>query len=303
MKKPPQPTPRSMNMHLVHQIFQQTLYDDSQLCFGPNFVVSAGVNFLDRLLVLNDKGPYCLEDYRFGLLLEGEIHATINLIPTHITAGQYSYLGQGSIIQLHQASPGAIMKGCILSPDIVNRLTTTTALPILSNPATSFVGTATASDREFLEQMLRTVWQFIHQEAYPERVLHTLFAAIIEYYNHLYVLQHNLNTDHLGRANLFNQFISLVNAHCDEARAIAYYADRLCLSPRYFSSLIQEQSGHTAKHWIDKAVVTRAKILLRHSPKTISQISAELHFPNDSFFCKFFRRLTGMSPTAYREQG
>ena len=59
-------------------------------------------------------------------------------------------------------------------------------------------------------------------------------------------------------------------------------------------------AGVTAKDWIDRATITLAKVMLRHTTKNISQISDELHFPNDSFFCKYFKRLTGHTPLGWR---
>ena len=51
---------------------------------------------------------------------------------------------------------------------------------------------------------------------------------------------------------------------------------------------------------IDDAIITRIKVALRHSDKTVSEIADEMCFPNPSFFCKYFKRLTGMTTQAYR---
>ena len=64
-----------------------------------------------------------------------------------------------------------------------------------------------------------------------------------------------------------------------------------------------EVSGKTASEWIDKAVVLDARILLRDPTKTVSAVADALGFPNDSYFCRYFRRQTGQSPTEYRRSG
>jgi YesN/AraC family two-component response regulator len=101
--------------------------------------------------------------------------------------------------------------------------------------------------------------------------------------------------------DIFNKFIYLVNRSNGIERQLDYYADKMCLSQRYLGSIIRNVSGVTAKEWIDRAAITEIKVLLKHSDKQITQIADQLHFPNYSFFSKFFKRLTGTTPKKYRE--
>ena len=64
--------------------------------------------------------------------------------------------------------------------------------------------------------------------------------------------------------------------------------------------MVRQASGITAKEWIDRAVITQAKILLRHSELSVLEISEELGFANPSFFSKYFRRLTGLTPLGFK---
>lgn len=66
--------------------------------------------------------------------------------------------------------------------------------------------------------------------------------------------------------------------------------------------MVRQTSGITAKEWIDKAVITSAKVLLRHGDLPIVEISDRLHFATPSFFCKYFKRLTGCTPQEYRQR-
>jgi AraC-like DNA-binding protein len=74
----------------------------------------------------------------------------------------------------------------------------------------------------------------------------------------------------------------------------------MCLTERYLSTIIRQTSSVTAKDWIDRALITRIKIELRHTDKPAAQIADEMHFANPSFFSKYFRRLTGMTPSDYK---
>ena len=100
---------------------------------------------------------------------------------------------------------------------------------------------------------------------------------------------------------VFNQFIQLVNQYASQERNVSFYADKLCLTPRYLNSLIWQASNRTVMDWINEAVIIEAKVLLEYSNKLIYQIADELNFPNTSFFCKFFKRMTGMTPLAYQK--
>lgn len=109
------------------------------------------------------------------------------------------------------------------------------------------------------------------------------------------------DSQHNARLNqIFERFIALVNEyHCSE-RGMAFYADKLCLTPKYLSKLIKQASGRSAPDWIDEFVILEAKNLLKYTNMAIKEIVFQLHFPNQSVFYKFFKAHTGMTPSEYR---
>ena len=100
---------------------------------------------------------------------------------------------------------------------------------------------------------------------------------------------------------LLERFIALVTEYHNTERGVAFYADKLCLSPKYLSKLIKQASGRSAPAWIDSFVILQAKNLLKYSDKSVKQIVYDLHFPNQSVFYKFFKAHTGMTPSEYRK--
>jgi AraC family transcriptional regulator, transcriptional activator of pobA len=100
---------------------------------------------------------------------------------------------------------------------------------------------------------------------------------------------------------LMKSFLVHVQANYKEQRGMEFYADKLCLTPKYLSKVIKENSGMSASEWIDSYVVLEAKALLKSTNKTIQQISDELNFPSQSFFGKYFKRQTGVSPKEYKK--
>ena len=99
---------------------------------------------------------------------------------------------------------------------------------------------------------------------------------------------------------IFEQFIRLVGEHHMKYRNVGFYADKLCLTPKYLSKLIKGASGRSAPEWIDSYVILEAKSLLKYSDITIKEIVYRLNFPNQSVFYKFFKARTGMTPSEYR---
>ena len=100
---------------------------------------------------------------------------------------------------------------------------------------------------------------------------------------------------------IFDRFIQLVTEYHDSERGMAFYADKLCLTPKYLSKLVKQASGRSAPDWIDAFVILEAKNMLKYSDVPIKEIVYKLHFPNQSVFYKFFKTHTGLTPSEYRK--
>lgn len=101
---------------------------------------------------------------------------------------------------------------------------------------------------------------------------------------------------------LFNQFINLLSEHHRTERRVDFYAEQLFLSPKHFSTVVKKVSGKTAGEWIDEYVILEAKALLKYSVMSIQEVAYFMNFPNPSFFGKYFKHHTGMSPSEYKMQ-
>lgn len=98
---------------------------------------------------------------------------------------------------------------------------------------------------------------------------------------------------------LFEDFLELVQKYYIEQRSIAYYAGKLCLTPKYLSQVILKVSGRSASDWIRDYVILEAKVLLRSGCYTAQQVADMLNFSNASFFGKYFKAAVGCSPRKY----
>lgn len=101
--------------------------------------------------------------------------------------------------------------------------------------------------------------------------------------------------------NLFGEFMVLLNENFRTEHQIEFYANKLCLTPKYLSLLIKQTSGRTVAQWIDYCLITEAKSLLLYSDLSIQQVAYSLHFPTPSFFGTYFKRSVGVTPGEFRQ--
>ena len=102
---------------------------------------------------------------------------------------------------------------------------------------------------------------------------------------------------------LYLQFMDDLQVYGSKERMVSFYADRCCVSPKYFSKMINLASGKTPIQLIKERVIVEAKVLLNSTDMSIQQIAEALNFPNDSFFCRYFKQEVKVSPMKYREMG
>ncbi len=100
---------------------------------------------------------------------------------------------------------------------------------------------------------------------------------------------------------LFDQFMHLLERNYKQSRDVNYYADLLHITPKYLNTIVRRMIPHTTKEAIDQYVILRLKLLLRTSDKTIKQISWEYNFSDVSFFCRYFKTHTGITPQSFRK--
>ncbi len=101
---------------------------------------------------------------------------------------------------------------------------------------------------------------------------------------------------------LLLEFKTLLTKYFIDERQLAFYAEKLHVTPKYLSAAIKEASGKTAGDWIADMLILEAKVLLLDKQLTITQIAYKLKFTDPSHFGKFFKSQTGQSPLMYRNK-
>jgi AraC-like DNA-binding protein len=252
-------------------------------------------------LIIQQEPPFIINDYRFGIITRGEGYVNFNLQDRHVSAGTLVYLGPGTIINPIRISSDLEIFGVALFSQFPMPFGQDQMPSAFIGEMRDFQLPVSEADMTTARQILESLWHLVHQSDYHRPTATALVAALMHHYNQLYRQQVDQRMATRSREQtIFDRFLQLVNQHCNEHHQLAYYADRLCLTQRYLGTVVRQTSGATAKEWIDRALLTRIQIALRHTDKSAAQIADEFHFANPAFFAKFFRRLTGMTPKSYR---
>jgi len=244
--------------------------------------------------------PFKIDATVATICTKGTSFGKVNLKPYSITAPCLTIILPDQILESGTASEdfeGLVM---IMSRRFTDNLNIPANLPmimsILENPTTVL----TEEELQTIVAYFSILQRAVKKKDNPHRmeIVQCLIKAFFYSTNF-----HNRQNDEKKPKNkvLAENFISIVRTHYREQRGIEFYADKLCLTPKYLSKVIKESSGKSASEWIDDYVVLEAKALLKSTNKTIQQISDELNFPSQSFFGKYFKRLVGMSPKEYKK--
>lgn len=102
------------------------------------------------------------------------------------------------------------------------------------------------------------------------------------------------------QTELFHRFAELVHEHCASQREVSFYADRLCISTRYLSTIVRDVVSCSAKEIIDHAVTVEIKLLLQSTDLSIQEIADRLRFPDQSYLGRYFKKHAGMTPSEFR---
>lgn len=130
--------------------------------------------------------------------------------------------------------------------------------------------------------------------------LRTLLLMVCEEFMEHVDTPYIADTSSIRDRDIFGKFLTLIASEQYKHRQVSYYADKLCMTPKYLSTVCQRVSGKAPMQWITESTMEDCYVMLRDTNKTVKEISDSLGFPNSSFFGQFFRRQAGMTPLDYR---
>ena len=99
---------------------------------------------------------------------------------------------------------------------------------------------------------------------------------------------------------LFNRFMMLLEKHYKISRDVNYYAEKMNISSKYLTNIVNQVTGHTPKTIIDQYVILQLKMHLKRTTQSIKEMAWKFHFADVSFFCRYFKKHTGLTPQQIR---
>lgn len=276
------------------------------------FAETDGIACMSDQLVVSDRNwndtglferPVRLLGGMLAVCTGGRAQMTINLESYEVRSGDLLVVFQGSIVQVPSRSEDFRLGLAVFANDFL-RGVPQSVVPlypyIFQHPVCPLPHDDAQMLLDFLS-LLRAKAARRNHIYVREIALHLLLALFFEI-SAIYQRRHPMDDRTPNRSEeIFKKLMRLVMLHYKEQRNTGFYARELCLSPKYLSAVVKRVSDKSVVDWINETVVLEAQAQLKTTRMTVQEISDYLNFPNPSFFGRFFKKHTGMTPKAFRD--
>lgn len=256
-----------------------------------------------RAELSSDNKPFRIDMTMAIIYEQGSADLKINMRDYHIEAPAVLLVLNDQIYQSAGHSEDLRSKVILMSRSFSDSLFANSGeiLPlkssIMKNPVMKIENEENVFGQFF--QLLQNIAASPRQEFKIESARH-LTLSMFYGYSHLKHEVNEVKCTNSRQEEIFTKFTELLERHHKKEREIAFYADKMCMTSKYLSQVIKDYTGKTALGIIEEYVISEAKSMLLSTTMSIQQISDELNFPSQSVFGKYFKRVTGKSPTEYR---
>ena len=251
-----------------------------------------------------------VDGYVTGYLLEGQCTLMINNVTHKLNKGDRVILTPNHIHRLTEHSKNCQFLIMIID-SICTRLTFYDShLSNVNQWAYSFFNPVISLKEDEFTRLSNCMRQIQFQVGRKDCYNHVAFILNAIELHHIeseeiimsrYESRNEGKTRTPRRQQIMNEIIVLVANNFKKQHRVSFYADKLCLTGQYINQICTEHMGMTLSDMIGKVTYATARNILLSSEKTIQQISAELSFPDQATFCKFFKKMSGMTPTEMRK--
>jgi AraC-like DNA-binding protein len=290
--------------------FKELFADEQQIALGDDFCI-VNVRY-DRQLI-EFESPVRLDAYLALFCIGGSVRMSVNMKEFVLEKDQLALLIPGYIGQVvdfdreHKEDIHYVIVGMSrrylsqLNLDL-NRLFAEGDI-FLSNPCVKLSKEERAIALRYLQLASGIMESSLSNKSDCLGTLITSFFYLSEgiFSRELQRAKENSVLRSSRSEEIFSKFVRLLAEYHLRERTVSFYADKLCLSPKYFSKLIKNASGRSAPDWIDSFVILEAKNFLRYSDMSIKEIVYRLNFTDQPTFTKFFKAHTGMTPAQFRK--
>lgn len=155
------------------------------------------------------------------------------------------------------------------------------------------------ADVDFIENLFKQgIKELAQKEEYSVALLRALLDVILNYCASRYQPE---ETQPEGKGHMVvKKFYQLIEENYDKNLSVAQYAGLMALTPNHLTQTVSRLTGKTSSQIIKSKQILEIKRLLAHTNLNVTEIAVQLNFPDQSYFAKFFKRETGLSPLQYR---
>ena len=248
--------------------------------------------------------PHRVGLFGICICLSGSAEITVGLKKYKITEDDLCTIYPDDILHIRKKSSD--FKGYVISliPEFVYSINTISDTPIyLYIKDNRCISVSKPEQEDIIRRYedVKTHETKLHNPCRKE-ILHHLTITLIYEIIGLYKKGETITPLPYSRKDqLYFDFIELINNYCKQERGIEFYANKLCVSSRYLSVVCKEIAGQTAKRCIDELVIIGIQTTLVSTILSIAEISDSFNFPNASFFTKYYKEHTGITPKQYRQ--
>ncbi len=234
--------------------------------------------------------PYRIDEGRVMIVTSGWVRLVINL--------EEQLLERQSVIVL---VPDSIFEIVDRSDDFDMCAFSFKELPIFTSLSHQTILSLDTEEWALALEYIQLIWHEVCRQSPMYDVITHLQMAFLTSLKHIADREESLREKTASRQDkIFHEFINLVNQYGLRERKIEFYADKLCVTPNHLGAVIKHASGLTIMQWLNRHTIQKAKVLLRYSDLPIWEVAERMNFANPSFFSKFFKKETGMTPGEYR---
>ena len=242
------------------------------------------------------------------ICLSGTIEASVNLKRYVFGESQIVVILPDQIVQYHRISDDFSGRFVSMSKRFIDvmQMSIQDSIPIFLYLRENPVLILSPAELELCLDYYSMLDKTVKMRDNPNRGETVKYLALALFYsaNTIFHRHQGLhNREYSRKEIIFESFYKLIQSCHKEHRSVEFYADRLNLTPKYLTTVIREVTGKTAHEWIYEYVILSAKAILKSTGMTIQEISNQFSFANQSFFGKYFKQQTGMSPGEYRKKG
>lgn len=175
-----------------------------------------------------------------------------------------------------------------------------TKLPIIESPQGGHELILTDGDLVFVEDLLAKIdMEYKNPNDWQQRMLAAYLTLLLTYLSRLYVEQFKAQ-ESSPEKNLLKNYQAKINESFRELKEVGDYASQLNISAGHLSEIVKMQSGKPAIKHIHERLVLEARRLLFHTNNSLKEIAFDLGFSDASYFNRFFKRETALTPAEYR---